>query len=652
MSNGHASGMGHATVEIQDGKTVVMDDGRKPPLAIVLKFVDVKHTVAIESRFSWSAKRPFQFKRQSAMEKEILHGITGSVMPGEVLAIMGPSGSGKTTFLNLMGGRALRGTSGNITYNDIKYSKALKRRMGFVTQDDVLFPNLTVRETLMYAALLRLPNSLTRSQKIKRAEDAIIELGLERCRDTVIGGPFLRGISGGERKRVSIGHEILTDPSLLFLDEPTSGLDSTTALRIIQVIKNIAQAGRTVLTTIHQPSSRLFYMFDKLILLSEGHAVYFGKANGAMDYYASIGLKPLIAMNPADFLLDIASGNVNDVSIPQELDKSALQNGNDEAIQPPAKDVREYLVNTFNQELAPQERTKLFALESTREELKLAISEKRLWSTTWTQQFSILFIRGLKERRHEFLSWLRFVQCIAISLIVGCLWWRSKIQTEAQLSDQAGLVFFIAIFWGMFPLFTAIFTFPLERAMLAKERASDLYRLSAYFMARTLGDLPLDLVMPCIFILIVYFMTNLRVTAAAFFLTTLTVFLDVVTSQGLGFLIGAVMMDVKKATTLASIVMLAFMLTAGFFVQHIPVWMKWLKYISFNYYVYKLLIKVQYSDGEVYDCGTGCQSVGTSPAFHGIQLGGGGMEAWALLLMVAIYRILAYIALRRMKTGG
>jgi ABC-type multidrug transport system ATPase subunit len=95
---------------------------------LLLQFVDVKHTVAIESRFSWSAKRPFQFKRQSAMEKEILHGITGSVMPGEVLAIMGPSGSGKTTFLNLMGGRALRGTSGNITYNDIKYSKALKRR--------------------------------------------------------------------------------------------------------------------------------------------------------------------------------------------------------------------------------------------------------------------------------------------------------------------------------------------------------------------------------------------------------------------------------------------------------------------------------------------------------------------------------------------
>ncbi len=165
----------------------------------------------------------------------------------------------------------------------------------------------------------------------------------------------------------------------------------------------------------------------------------------------------------------------------------------------------QYLVNTFNQELAPQERAKLFALESTSEELKLAISEKRLWSTTWTQQFYILFIRGLKERRHEFLSWL--------------------------LSDQAGLVFFIAIFWGMFPLFTAIFTFPLERAMLAKERASDLYRLSAYFMARTLGDLPLDLVMPCLFILLVYFMTNLRVTAAAFFLTTLTVFLDVVTSQ-------------------------------------------------------------------------------------------------------------------------
>ena len=161
----------------------------------------------------------------------------------------------------------------------------------------------------------------------------------------------------------------------------------------------------------------------------------------------------------------------------------------------------------------------------------MAITEKREWSTSWFEQFSVLMVRGLKERRHEYLSYLRFVQVFFISLIVGCLWWRSKRNNASEISDQMGLVFFIAIFWGMFPLFTAIFTFPQERAMLMKERASDLYRLSSYFLARTLGDLPLDLVMPTIFVLMVYFMTNLYLSAGAFFFTLLTVFLNVVTSQ-------------------------------------------------------------------------------------------------------------------------
>ncbi|CAL5323285.1 unnamed protein product [Camellia sinensis] len=178
----------------------------------------------------------------STVEKEILNGISGSVNPGEVLALMGPSGSGKTTLLSLLGGR-VRGSTpgGSITYNDQPYSKFLKSRIGFVTQDNVLFPHLTVRETLTYAALLRLPKTLTKQEKEKRAIDVIDELGLERCQDTMIGSSFVRGVSGGERKRVCIGNEIIINPSLLFLDEPTSGLDSTTALRIVQILQDIAE---------------------------------------------------------------------------------------------------------------------------------------------------------------------------------------------------------------------------------------------------------------------------------------------------------------------------------------------------------------------------------------------------------------------------
>lgn len=178
----------------------------------------------------------------STKENVILNRITGSVNPGEVLALMGPSGSGKTTLLSLLGGRLKNPIPEScITYNDKPHSKFLKARIGFVTQDDVLFPHLTVKETLTYTAMLRLPKTLTTAEKEKRASDIIHELGLERCQDTMIGGSFVRGISGGERKRVCIGNEIIINPSLLFLDEPTSGLDSTTALKIVDILQDIAE---------------------------------------------------------------------------------------------------------------------------------------------------------------------------------------------------------------------------------------------------------------------------------------------------------------------------------------------------------------------------------------------------------------------------
>ncbi|CAI0396048.1 unnamed protein product [Linum tenue] len=213
---------------------------------------------------------------------------------------MGPSGSGKTTLLNLLSGKIKSETTGSIT-------------IGFVTQDDVVFPHLTVKETLTYSALLQLPSVLSRQQKRDRALNVITELGLDRCQNTMVGGKFMRGVSGGERKRVCIGNEILLNPSLLFLDEPTSGLDSTTALRIVQLLQNMAE-----------PSSRVFSKFDKLILLGKGSSLYFGKASEAMLYFSSIGCYPLIAMNPAEFLVDLSNGDVNDKSVPAQLDDDKL----------------------------------------------------------------------------------------------------------------------------------------------------------------------------------------------------------------------------------------------------------------------------------------------------------------------------------------
>jgi ATP-binding cassette, subfamily G (WHITE), member 2 len=177
-----------------------------------------------------------------------------------------------------------------------------------LNQDDVLYPNLTVTETLLYTALLRLPDSISRKEKAAIAEGVVSELGLTACRHSIIGNSEKRGVSGGERKRVSIGQELLINPSLLFLDEPTSGLDSTTAGKIVLTLLSLTKRGCTVVMSIHQPSSWMFYIFHKVLLLSDGNPLYFGKASCAMEYFASVGYAPSVPMNPCDFLLDIANG--------------------------------------------------------------------------------------------------------------------------------------------------------------------------------------------------------------------------------------------------------------------------------------------------------------------------------------------------------
>ncbi|KAI4378514.1 hypothetical protein MLD38_015982 [Melastoma candidum] len=605
----------------------------EPTLPIYLKFTDVTYKAVLKGQ-------------KASSEKEgILNGITGAANPGEVLALMGPSGSGKTTLLSLLGGRFQAKSSivgGSITYNAQVYTKSLKSRIGFVTQDDVLFPHLTVKETLTYAALLRLPKTMAKIEKEKTALDVIHDLGLDRCQDTMIGGQFVRGVSGGERKRVCIGIEILINPSLLLLDEPTSGLDSTTALRTIQMLQHIAEAGKTVVTTIHQPSSRLFQKFDKLILLGKGSLLYFGKASEVMVYFSSIGCSPQIAMNPAEFLLDLANVNINFITLPREIEDKvqmeSLETG-PRSGRPSPQDIHSYLVKACEMHITEGEKKQPLDLIPLDETFKSKVaSRKRQWGASWWQQFSILFCRGIKERRHEYFSWLRITQVIATAVILGLLWWQSDSSTLKGCQDQAGLVFFIAVFWGFFPVFTAIFTFPQERAMLSKERAANMYRLSAYFVARTTSDLPLDLLLPLPFLLIVYFMAGLQSNAACFFLTLLTVFLCIVAAQGLGLAIGATLVDLKKAATLASVIVMTFMLSGGFFIKRVPVFVSWIRYVSFNYHTYKLLLKIQHGEAMY--------------SINGTTADNGGKEVTALATMVVGYRLLAYASLRRMYSGS
>jgi len=236
-------------------------------------------------------------------DRTILNDVSGSAFPGQMVAIMGPSGSGKTSLLNILAGRANAASSdGYVTLNGDVINKTLRRRISYVTQEDIFFPNLTVEQTLKFAAELRLKESF--DVKMQIVDDIINALDLRKCATTIIGGNLIRGISGGEKKRVSIANELLTDPSVLLLDEPTSGLDSNTAFDLICSLKKyVSQFHKTLILTIHQPSAQVFFKFDTLILLQEGHIAYYGSPNDVIDDFAEMGfVNESRHYNPADFI--------------------------------------------------------------------------------------------------------------------------------------------------------------------------------------------------------------------------------------------------------------------------------------------------------------------------------------------------------------
>ncbi|CAI5968276.1 unnamed protein product, partial [Closterium sp. NIES-64] len=553
-------------------------------------------------------------------EKEILHGISGSVAPGEVLAIMGPSGGGKTT-------------------------------LGFVPQVDEFYAHLTVRETLMYAAVLRLPKELSWAEKVERADENITLMGLDKCRNTIIGGPVLRGVSEGERKRVSIGHEILVDPSMLLLDEPTSSLDSSTALRIVQVIQNLAKSGRTVVTSIHQPSSQIFNAFDKLLLISEGNVIYFGKAADAMEYFGRLGFEPRFAMNPADFLMDLATGTTAHVRLPGVLRESEGWQG--KSVLEQQHGLKEFVARAYKEQQQPLVHAELAGMPTSSVAAQNSVLQQRGWTAPWLLQFSVLWTRGLRERRRERLSPIRIIEVGGLALICGTLWFGSDRNTASEIGDQRTLLLLIAIIWGFFPLFDALFVFPQDRDILAKERACDMYRLSAYYFSRQLADLPMEWLLPTLFTLICYFMASLELTAAAFFGLLFSTYLTVSTAQGCGLFLGAAVKDTKTATTVALLLVFTFLMAGTFYLQTIPAFIAWIKYLSYMYYSYRLIVKSQFSPSDTYECGPISDPSSVmcpmSDAFPGFPLGDAWVDVVALLVQLVFYRGLGYLALRRMK---
>jgi len=256
----------------------------------------------------------FEFDQLSLILNDgmrIIDRVSGRVRAGKMTAIMGPSGCGKTTMLNVLRDKAGYGKIGGTLKVNSEFDsiEPFKRIVGFVPQEDIMHSELTVEEAISFASLLKNKFSVSTKKRMEMVEEVISVLGLEKCRKSVIGDQETRGVSGGQRKRVSIGIEVVGNPSICFLDEPTSGLDSTTSIELISTLKQMTENGMTIVMVIHQPRYEIFNMIDDILFMgANGRPVYLGASHSCLSYFESIGFPCPSQKSPADHFLDVMSG--------------------------------------------------------------------------------------------------------------------------------------------------------------------------------------------------------------------------------------------------------------------------------------------------------------------------------------------------------
>ena len=264
--------------------------------------------------------------RKTKQPIPILSSASGFVEAGQMVALMGPSGSGKTTLLNVLAHRTTANAEilGEVMINNERASlTAVRNLSSFVEQEDALIGSLTVKETISFAARLALPSSVSKKERVQRVDDLLDAFGIQGQANTLVGTPIRKGISGGQKRRLSVASQLIADPRILFLDEPTSGLDSAASFEVMNYIKRVAVQHRLiVVASIHQPSTATFALFDQLMLLSGGKTCYFGPRAGVQSYFDNISHPIPAYTNPAEFLLALV--NV-DFAKDNELSRTRLQ---------------------------------------------------------------------------------------------------------------------------------------------------------------------------------------------------------------------------------------------------------------------------------------------------------------------------------------
>ncbi|XP_057475747.1 ABC transporter G family member 6-like [Actinidia eriantha] len=577
----------------------VTDAVEPRPLPFVLSFRELTYSVKVNRKMSLLKRRAAAAtanggETNGTKTKVLLNGISGEARDGEIIAVLGASGSGKSTLIDALANRIARGSlKGTVTLNGEALESGLQKVISaYVMQDDLLFPMLTVEETLMFAAEFRLPRTLSKSKKKARVQALIDQLGIRNAAKTVIGDEGHRGVSGGERRRVSIGIDIIHDPIILFLDEPTSGLDSTSAYMVVKVLQRIAQSGSIVMMSVHQPSYRILGLLDRLIFLSRGQMVFSGSPATLPLFFESFGHPMPENENITEFALDVireleGSGETKTLV---EFNKSwQSKNIRNDSPTHDGLSLKEAISASIS-------RGKLVSGAVHGNGTGSASLVPTFANPIWTE-IAVLSKRAItNSRRMPELFGIRLGAVVVTGFILATVFWHLD-NSPKGVQERLGF-FAFAMSTTFYTCADALPVFLQERYIFMRETAYNAYRRSSYVLSHSLTALPALAFLSLAFAAITFFAVGLDGSLSGFLFYFLIIFASFWAGSSFVTFLSGVVPQVMLGYTIVVAILAYFLLFSGFFItrERIPAYWIWFHFISLVKYPYEAVLQNEFNN--------------------------------------------------------